>query len=384
MDREMGMDADRRADMILVGQTPPPFHGQALGIKAIAEYPFRCLRVRLVRMEFSEELAAVGRLRPSKVVHLVKLAYRIVTARHRTGARVLYYPPAGPSWTPVIRDLLLLPVIRPFFARTVLHYRAAGLGAWLAQRGPLVRWLARRAYGNADLAILMSARLQENIDGILQARRTVVIANGVVDLAGARRARVAQDAGHILFVGALRPEKGVDVLLEALVQLHQQEIAFHAKLVGKLICEDYRKELIEKIDQTGIASKVTFCGEITGEDLSEMYVGATLFCLPSQYASEAMPRVVIEAMQFGLPIVATDWRGIPDMIQDGVQGILVPVGDAAALAQALLALLQNTERRQQMGEAARKRYESGFTIERQMLAFEGAVVAMLEGGANGK
>jgi len=367
-----------RADMILVGQTPPPFHGQALGIKAIADYPFPRLRLRLVRMAFSEELNSVGRFRLFKLWHLVALACRIIAARWRSGAPVLYYPPAGPNWTPVCRDLLLLPLVRPFFAVTVFHYRAAGLGRWLEQRGCIVRWFARRAYSQADLAVLMSACLAEDGGGILSARQTVVIPNGVRDLAGGRRAAGGQFPGRILLVSALRPEKGVDVLLDALILLYKKGIEFSAQLVGKPISALYMKALEERIAVTGLASRVVLRGEQTGAQLCEAYACATIFCLPTQYESEAMPRVIIEAMQFGLPVVATAWRGVPDMIEDGVQGFLTPVGDAAALAAALETLLGDPARGAGMGEAARRRYECGFTEERQMLAFEEAVLAVME------
>jgi len=316
------------------------------------------------------------------MVHLVKLAVAIVVARWRSGACVLYYPPAGPNWTPVCRDLILLPLIRLFFRCTVFHFRAAGLGAWLAARGPATRWFARRAYGQADLAVLMSSRLSEDGGGILKARRTVVIPNGVADLAGGRQATEKREQAQILFVGALRSEKGVDVLIDALALLHQQGIAFTANLVGKPVSNDYMQELDTRISRAGLSSKVALCGEKTGGALCDAYAAATLFCLPTQYASEAMPRVVIEAMQFGLPIVATVWRGIPDLVENGLHGILIPVGDGAALADALKTLLCDSARREQMGGAARKRYEECFTLEQQMLAFEDAVLAVMKGSGH--
>lgn len=363
-----------RADLIVVGQTPPPFHGQALGIQAIAQYPFVQLRVALVRMAFSADMESVGHFRLAKVVHLFGLIVRILLARKRSGARILYYPPAGPGWTPVLRDFFLLPIVRPFFSQTVFHYRAAGLSAWLADRGRFVQWLAYKAYGRADLAILMSARLQDDSSGLLQAARTIVIPNGVADLAGARRANVENSAGHILFVGALRPEKGVDILIEALELLNQQGLSFRAEFVGKPISDAYMQELHDKVSETGLVSKVAFSGELTGNNLCDAYARAMIFCFPTQYASEAMPRVIIEAMQFGLPIVASDWRGIPDMFENGEQGLRVPVGDASRLAEALATFLQDSEKRVSMGLSARKRYESAFTIEQQMRAFEDAMI----------
>lgn len=370
-----GINSDR-IDMILAGQTPPPFHGQALGIQAMADNPFARLRVHLVRMAFSGNLATVGRFRWRKIAHLFALAVRIAVARRRTGATVLYYPPAGPNWAPVLRDLVLLPLVRPRFAVTVFHFRAAGLGAWLERRGRLVRWLARRAYGRADLAVLMSARLAEDGGGVLRARRTSVIPNGVADLAGARRAATGSGSGRILFAGALRPEKGVDTLIEAALLLRERGIPFTVGFAGKAADAGYEQSLKRRIAGIGLESVVTLYGELTGAALCDAYAAADIFCLPSRYEAEAMPRVIIEAMQFALPVVSTLWRGIPDMIEHGVQGLLTrPDPEAAAeLADALAALLCDPARRRQMGAAARRRYEERFTVDIQMHALESAVL----------
>ncbi len=367
--------------MILVGQTPPPFHGQALGIKAIADYPFERLRVHLVRMAFSDALASVGHFRWRKIVHLVPLAFRIALARWKTGAPVLYYPPAGPNWVPVLRDLFLLPLVRPWFAVTVFHFRAAGLAEWLEKRGWLVRLLARRAYGGVDLAIHMSQRLAADGGGFLQAQRTAVVPNGVADLAGDARALAGSGPGRILFVGALRPEKGVDALIEAARQLRADGIPFALELVGKAVSREYEQALKTQITNEGLESWVTLHGELTGEALRETYAAADIFCLPSRYAAEAMPRVIIEAMQFGLPVVATRWRGIPDMIEHGTQGLLVPAAarTSSALSEALEMLLRDRDTCRQMGNAARLRYEVQFTISAHMHALEAAVLLAVEG-----
>jgi glycosyltransferase involved in cell wall biosynthesis len=373
-----------KADMILVGQTPPPFHGQALGVKSIADYPFSRLRLRLVRMAFSDDLSSVGRFRLYKIWHLVALVFRILAARWQSGAAMMYYAPAGPRWTPVLRDLILLPLVRPFFAVTVFHFRAAGLGRWLEKQSRPVRWLARLAYGRAELAILMSARLAEDGGGLLNARHTTVIPNGVVDLTDGRRAASRRRPGRILFVGALRPEKGVDTLVDALMLLHTKGIDFSSQLVGKPASEQYKAHLQGKIAKAGLASRVTLCGELTGQQLYDMYANASVFCLPTQYESEAMPRVIIEAMQFALPVVATAWRGIPDMIENETQGLLTPTGDAAALAAALENVLLDPRLGETMGAAGRQRYDVSFTLEKQMLAFEKAAMALLPPDRAGK
>ena len=89
---------------------------------------------------------------------------------------------------------------------------------------------------------------------------------------------------------------------------------------------------------------------------------ADVFCLPSIY--EGLPLAILEAMAAGLPVVATAVSGNPEAVEDGVTGLLVPPESATALADALITLLADPERRRAMGEAARARVAERFSIDR--------------------
>jgi glycosyltransferase involved in cell wall biosynthesis len=101
-----------------------------------------------------------------------------------------------------------------------------------------------------------------------------------------------------------------------------------------------------------------------------------VFCLPSYYEREGMPLVVLEAMQFSLPIVATRWRGIPSMVTDGETGFLVPVHDATATADSLERLLRDSDLRRALGRAARTVFEREFTLEIFTARMERALLAV--------
>jgi glycosyltransferase involved in cell wall biosynthesis len=90
----------------------------------------------------------------------------------------------------------------------------------------------------------------------------------------------------------------------------------------------------------------------------------TLFCLSSR--SEGLGTSLLDAMNFARPVVATSAGGIPEAVEDGVNGRIVPVGDSAALAHALAALLRDEARRVEMGEAGRRRFEERFTADRMV------------------
>src|SRR5947207_11803100 len=112
--------AMRRIKIILVvGQTPPPLGGQTIMIQRLLEGTYRSVKLVHVRMGFSDGLDKVGKLYPSKLLELMKVMFRIVVARLRHRADILYYPPAGPNFVPIVRDLAILFCTRWMFRKTI-------------------------------------------------------------------------------------------------------------------------------------------------------------------------------------------------------------------------------------------------------------------------
>src|SRR5690242_18259965 len=120
--------------ILVLGQTPPPYGGQAMMINRLVRARFSKIRIRHVRMAFSSSMREVGTFAGSKLVHLVATMCRALIARAKYHAKLLYFPPAGPSTNPVLRDIALLLVLRPFFEKTVFHFRAAGVSEFVASR----------------------------------------------------------------------------------------------------------------------------------------------------------------------------------------------------------------------------------------------------------
>lgn len=156
--------------------------------------------------------------------------------------------------------------------------------------------------------------------------------------AGLRQAlEVAGDARVVLFVGHLVPVKALDVLLRAWALLLQTpSVGAHVRLV--LIGEGTQRETLEQQARAlGVADRVAFLGPKPQSLVADWIAAADLLTLPSR--AEGSPNVVVEALASGTPVVASRVGGIPDLVDDGVTGLLVPAGDAAALADALAAAL---------------------------------------------
>jgi glycosyltransferase involved in cell wall biosynthesis len=154
--------------------------------------------------------------------------------------------------------------------------------------------------------------------------------------------------------GRIEEQKGHDLLFEALAGVVKQGLDFTLVVAG----EGSRKSWLEQQSLSlGLAPRVQFVGQI--EDVGGLLAAADAVLLPSRW--EGLPLVLLEAMARGRPIVASAVGGVPDVVQDGVNGTLVPAGDAAALAEALVQLHRKADRAWRMGRVAAETVREHYT-----------------------
>lgn len=180
----------------------------------------------------------------------------------------------------------------------------------------------------------------------------------------------------ILFVGRHIERKGICYLIEAAKYLPRNQ--FEIRIVGVGDLTDKLKTQATEVSTTPDAAEIIFTGKLSPEELANEYKTANVFTLPaivdSKGDTEGLGVVLIEAMELGLPVVASNVGGIPDVVVDGVSGILVPEKDPQALANAYKRLAADPELLKQLLTGAQKRIAECFTwgkiVERQIAVYE--------------
>lgn len=167
-------------------------------------------------------------------------------------------------------------------------------------------------------------------------------------------------------VGQISEHKGQRVLLMAAPSVLKAHPAARFLLVGNFYKPELERELRQLVQQLGVEQQVHFLG-FRG-DVARIYAELDVLVLPS--LREGFGRVSIEAMAFAKPVVASAAGGIPEVVSDGVSGLLFPPGDSATLAQQLSKLLADPERRKRMGEAGRQWAEKQFGLKAHIGALE--------------
>lgn len=171
----------------------------------------------------------------------------------------------------------------------------------------------------------------------------------------------------VLAVGRLIEKKGFDDLIRACALLRNEGVSFRCRIVGKGALE---RDLHLLIGRLGLAALVELAGPMPRERLLDLYPQASVLAAPCVVGADGnrdgLPTVLVEAMALGVPVVATGVTGIPELVDAGRTGTIVPQRDPAALAHAIRALLEHPSEAQQLARAARRRVEKQFDLRRNV------------------
>jgi glycosyltransferase involved in cell wall biosynthesis len=400
--------------LLVFAHTPPPHHGQSYMVKLMLDgfggdyrrhkknapdrFGIECYHVNA---RFSKALEDVGEFQGGKLFLILFYCLQALWCRFRHGVTTLYYVPAPGKAIAVYRDWLVMLICRPFFKKIILHWHAAGLAKWLETSVQIrSRAITYLLFTPVDLSIVLSRYNFADAEKLLS-RNIAVVPVGVpgldsefvLEILKQRRARIASrqkilagetlpanDAAKIvsvLFLAHCTREKGVFDAVEGVALANEKSAAeklplqFQLTLVGAFASEDEEKELRDFIQQRGVQNFVEILGFVSAERKMQALAGADIFCFPTYYLAENQPGNLIEAMAYGLPIVTTRWRSIPEMLPENYAGLVDPksphqIADALRLVAA-----------GDFTETLRELFLRNFTLE-QHLANMAAAIRSLE------
>jgi len=229
--------------------------------------------------------------------------------------------------------------------------------------------------------VVVAQRVREDAlaEGV-HAQRIIKIVNGVdiprVDPADVIRVRnelsMSSNDIFLLSVGRLRYQKGHDILLRALPRVLEKFPNTLLVIAGEGIL---RQELQAEAIHLDISERVKFLG--IRDDIPALMCLADLFLFPSRF--EGMPNALLEAMGYGLPVIATAVQGVDEMIRDGENGLIIPLDDPEKTSDAILRLLNNPEERQRLGKAAQETIEKEYTLDKMCSEFERLLTDKIKG-----
>lgn len=356
--------------LLVFAHTPPPHHGQSYAVKLMLEnyggdrrkadfrgqppnrFGIECYHVNA---RFSRTLEDIGVFQGGKIFLILFYCLQAVWCRFRHGVTNFYYVPAPGKPVALYRDWLIMFICRPFFKRIILHWHAAGLAKWLETAVSIrTRSFTYRRMRGADLSIVLSDFNRRDAEKLMP-QRVAIIAGGIADpcsqfdreILPLRRARMAArekilrgdfpGAGNpgaqtvnVLFLAHCTREKGVFDTVDGVALANEKLAAaksplrFRLVLAGAFASEPEERELRHSISRRGLRQTVEVLGFVPAERKDQALREADLFCFPTYYSAENQPGNLIEAMAFGLPIITTRWRSVPEMLPPDYPGLVDP------------------------------------------------------------
>jgi glycosyltransferase involved in cell wall biosynthesis len=338
---------------------------EALGVRVV-DFDYGRSSINPVR-EFASvlKLARIFRSENPDVVHLVSMKPIVLGS----GALALAKAPR------VVVHMTGLGLLGTTTNSILRPYRALCL--------QLVGWLLRKPTSyllveNPDDLAFLAARAADP-----GPRFGILPGAGVDADAFSALAPPSNDVPTAAFVGRMIRSKGVEILMRAFERLRECNFPLRLQLYGT--SDPQNREAISSTVLTAWCAKNQAEWSGVTRNVCEVWRHADIFVLPT-LGGEGMPRAMLEAAACARPLVVTDVPGCRQFVRDGVEGFVVPPGDAAALAEALQRLARDPELRSRMGEAARRRFEQGFTESHMRLALKTAYhqLAPLASGSQGQ
>ena len=372
-----------------------------------------------INCRFSENIEDIGRVRWTKLFLLFRYCVAAIVCRWRYKVPTFIYVPAPPVRAALYRDWLVMLLCRGVFRRRIFYWQAAGLRGWLTEQArPWERWLTRRLLGNPDLSIVLGEAGRDDA-AALGSLQIAVIPNAIPDpcpefaesLLSQRKARTASRVGarpavsqaveerdqaggkvclfRVLHLSLCYSEKGIFDAVEAIAILNgrlaksQSLLRIQLDVAGRFFLDAEQKEFERRIRQKDLRldpdhrspgsggwvdePAVRYHGFVTGEEKRRLFLACDCFCFPTYYAAESFPLVLVEAMAYGMDIIATRWRSIPELLPGQYPGLVEP-RSPDQIAAALEFLSGHYQ-----GQQLRDRFEEHYTDVRWIARMKAAL-----------
>lgn len=350
-----------KTNLLIVGQLPPPVHGSNVMTRLLIDSLWSLgHKTTLVEKSFSRSQEDVGKVSFSKIIKVPQLIIRLLYQVYRSKPDVcVYFISLGIS--SFIVDAILLSFLRLLRIKYILYSHGEGMQKLHDNSILLFQLLVRKTCSGALGALVLSESLKSDLIGFMSSERLFVLPNALPEDPGLLPLTKAETtAVQILFLSNLKRDKGPLEFLKMASQIYARARNVRFVLAGPKRDEGFYRELTEFIAKEGLSEVVELRGAIYDEEKRQVFRESDLFVFPTQ--NDAFPLVLLEAMQHGLPVVASSLGGIPEIVAEGETGFLVFPGDIRQLIDRVNQLVCNRDVRRSMAAAGRRRFEERFTL----------------------
>lgn len=349
----------RKTKILFWAQLPPPLHGASLRNKAIFDSKVIRDKFELVYVPFnySNSIEELGRFSFKKVILFIKLFLKLVWKLIHKDFDIVYFT-YSLRRNGVLRDTLFVALFRLFKIPIIFHFR--NKGAKVLSANNLIKKLISFSF-NKGFFICLSEIAIKDVEDFINKENLYIVNNGIqpANLSFKEKENL-NDELKLFFISNLRHEKGVFTLLKVYAKLQSKVVGnLSLSIVGEEGDISYA-ELETYITEHQLYN-IKLLGPVYGNDKYEIFSNSDIFIFPSR--NEVFPGVILEAMQFALPIVATNVGAIPDIIKSNENGIICNVDDVEEMVSAILKLIDDQAFSKKIGNKAQSDFYDKYSLD---------------------
>lgn len=374
MNETNNIDSQKKPTVLFIMHMPPPIHGasvmgQYIKDSSLVNEAFDC---HYINITTAKNLEDIGKGNFNKYGIFFKKVIQVVHAISSMKPSIIYMTPCT-TGGPFFKDNLMLnfakiaAMLRSRKSKFVIHLHNKGVQTM--QSDWKYSMMYRYYFSNLKV-ILLGESLYHDVSTFVKREDVLICPNGIPDTNVHPEEKKNNKVPRILWLTHIMKTKGLIEFLDALKILKMKGLPFAVDFIGGITGEITLGEFEDEIEMRGLSDIVEYHGNKYGQKKDEFLRNSDIFVLPSY--TEAFPLTILEAMQYSLPVVASNVGGINSQVEDGVNGFLLggtePImqntfrPDPVELASKLELLICDPEMRQGMGKEGRRRFEAHFTL----------------------
>ncbi|MEX2513462.1 MAG: glycosyltransferase family 4 protein [Cyclobacteriaceae bacterium] len=352
--------------ILFVSTLTPPFYGSSLSsemclniLKKDGKYD-----VTNIKLNYSFDMSDVGKLNLNKILGFFKVRKQIRVSLKQFQPEIIYFVPAVTGLA-LIRDFLYLRSIKSLKnGKLILHIRGQFLKKdW---QNPITKYIIKSLLV-CDKVIVLGPELIANLKNRILKENIFVLINAIPNTLSNDEfeeiiiQRNLNSDLNLLFLSNMHEAKGWFKVLEVSKLLFDSGIKFSCHFVGGWASKNDNKKFFDYINKNNLSNNIFYHGQLLNEEKNQMLAKSNIMIYPTEY-NDACPRVIIEAMEYGLTVIASNEAAIPSLILDDETGIILKKNTVDDIFKNILKLNDNTYRRD-MEIKARERFLERFTLQ---------------------
>ena len=366
-------------ETVLVGTLPPPITGQTIAFQMVCQgFEERNLPFRTIDLSGGEHLKVEGGFSLNRLRQLLK-PFCKASFLFLTGRRNLYLS-ATQNWIGFCRDSVFILLAQLRGRRVVIHIHGGNYDGFFASLSPLRRYIVRSVIKRVDRILILGESLYGMFDFEPCLRDKIrVVFNGLPY--GERETALVskslplhqQGRPRILYLSNLIVSKGYLQVLEALrILVHEKGIDVECHFCGSFVLssegcpfsnpQEAEADFLRRIEESGLGDHAFWHGPVDGEKKLEFLNESQFFVLPTDMR-EGQPISIIEALAFGMVVITTTRGTIPEMLEQGKAGEMIPFGRPDEIARVIESYIKEPRKYEAMSRASIDRYRQVFTRE---------------------